>query len=114
MKRGWQKYRPLYLFPEWEGHSKGSENIGNMHFIWRTDGETNPGFISRKNPSSMPLPPVRDETCLTPAVCMMWWAVDPGFSTYPWNRWEQIIVTLHVSISKEDIIAFQLLEMALL
>jgi hypothetical protein len=52
----------------------------------------------------------RDETCLTPAVCMMWWAVDPGFSTYPWNRWEQIIVTLHVSISKEDIIAFQLLE----
>ncbi len=64
----------------------------------------------------MPLPPVRDETCLTPAVCMMWWAVDPGFSTYPWNRWDQIILNLFVqqihriSISKDDKVSFQLFE----
>ncbi len=48
--------------------------------------------------------------CLTPAVCMMWWAVDPGFSTYPWNRWDQILLTLFVSISKDDNVSFQLLE----
>jgi hypothetical protein len=46
----------------------------------------------------------------------MWWAVDPGFSTCLWSRWDQIVVTLfdpqihRKSISKDDKVSFQLFE----
>jgi hypothetical protein len=80
------------------------------------DGETNLDFSLKIILPQCLYLLFRDETFLTPAVCMMWWAVDPGFSTYPWNRCGHIILNLFVqqihrkSLSKDDNIAFQLFE----